>query len=79
MSKRSSRKDWLDSLSHFMADNKGFLVFVGVGLALVSLLLTCFPTLAQASGLVGWVVRSHALLHLGVIVGLLGILIGDAL
>jgi hypothetical protein len=79
MSKRSPRKDWLDVLSNFMAHNKGLLVFVGVGLALLSLVLSAFPSLLSAPGFGGWLVRSHALLHLGVIVGFLGILIGDAL
>jgi hypothetical protein len=79
MNKRSPKKDWLDVLSNFMAHNKGLLVFIGVGLALISLVLSALPSLASVAGFWGWLARSHALLHLGVIVGLLGILIGDAL
>jgi hypothetical protein len=74
-----SKKDWLDVLSNFMAHNKGLPVFIGVGLALASLVLTSFPALVSAGGFGGWLVRSHLLLHAGVIIGLLGILIGDAL
>jgi len=78
MAKRSPQWDWLDVLSNYMAHNKGMLVFVGVGLALASLALSCFPSLEDAGGFVAWLARSDLLLHLGVVVGLLGILIGDA-
>ena len=79
MAKHPSQKDLLDLLSNFIAHNKGFLVFVGIGLALVGLVLNCFPGLANSAGFWGWLVQSHLFLHLGVIVGLVGILIGDAL
>ena len=78
MTKRSSRKDVVDVLSNFIAHNKGFPVFLGVGLVLVSLVLNSL-TSTDAAGFWGWLVRSNLLLHLGVIIGLLGILIGDAL
>jgi hypothetical protein len=54
-------------------------VLIGVGLALVGLILTFFPSLWDSAGFGGWLVRSHLLLYLGTIIGLLGILIGDAL
>jgi len=76
---RGSSKDLLDVLSDFLAHRKGLPVLVGVGLALTSLVLACLPSLAGAAGFWGWVARSHVLLHVGVIVGLLGILVGDAL
>jgi len=79
MAKRGRRRDLLDVLSHFLAHNKGLPVFVGMGLALASLIPSCFPTIASGGGFWGWVAESHVLLHLGVIVGLLGILVGDAL
>ena len=79
MTKRSSRKDLLDVLSNFMAHNKGLPVFAGAGLALLGLVLNCFPALESAAGFGGWLVRSHLFLYLGVIVGFLGILVGDAL
>jgi len=79
MTRRSSQKDLLDVLSNFIAHNKGFPVFAGVGLALLGLLLNCFPSLSNAAGFGGWVVRSNLFLYLGVVVGFLGILAGDAL
>jgi hypothetical protein len=79
MTKGSSRKDLLDLLSNYLAHNKGLPVFLSIGLALVGLVLGAFPGLAEVGGLAGWLVRSHALLHLSVIIGLVGILIGDAL
>ena len=79
MARRSSRKDLLDVLSNFIAPRKGLLVFLGAGLIFVSLVLNCIPSLESAAGLVGWLVRSDFLLHVGAIVGLLGILVGDAL
>jgi hypothetical protein len=41
--------------------------------------LTLIPALSEAGGFIGWLMHSDLLLHLGVIVGLLGILLGDAL
>ena len=76
---RGSSRDLLDALSDYLAHRKGLPVLVGVGLALVSLVLACLPSLVGAAGFWGWVARSHVLLHVGVIVGLLGILVGDAL
>ena len=79
MTRRRSDKDLLDTLSHFLAHNKGLLVFVGVGLAALNLLLTLIVGPESGPGVWGWMARTNVLLHLGVIVGLLGILIGDAL
>ena len=78
MTKRRSDRDLLDQISHMLAHNKGLLVFVGVGLAAFNLLLSLVIREGGA-GLGAWLVRTDLLLHLGVIVGLLGILIGDAL
>jgi hypothetical protein len=79
MAKGSSKKDLIDTLADFIAHNKGLPVFVGIGLCIVGLIFTCIPGLRNSSGFVGWMVRSDLLLYLGVIVGLLGILLGDAL
>lgn len=79
MAKRPPRRDILDMLSNFIAHRKGVPVFIGISLALIGLILTFFPALVDNSGAIGWIVRSHLFLYLGVIVGLLGILIGDAL
>ena len=81
MANRASQKDLLDQVSGYLAHNKGLPVFVGVGLILVSLILNCFPALADRDGLLllSWFVRSDFLFHLGAIIGLVGILLGDAL
>ena len=79
MTGRRSDRDLLDMLSNFLVQNKGLLVFVGVGLVAVNLLLSLIVGPENTSGLGGWLVRTDVLLQLGVIVGLLGILIGDAL
>jgi hypothetical protein len=76
---RGFSRDLLDVLSDFLAHRKGLPVLVGVGLALASMVLACLPSLTEAASFWGWVARSHVLLHVGVIVGLLGILVGDAL
>jgi len=77
--RRGSSQDFLDVLSGFMARNKGLPVLLGIALAVASLVLACLPALVLAAGFWGWVARSHVLLHIGVIVGLAGILVGDAL
>jgi len=79
MAKGTSGKDWLDVVSHFLANNKGLPVFLGGGLVLLNLILNCISGLEVAPGFWGWLARSDLLLNLGVIVGLLGILLGDAL
>jgi hypothetical protein len=79
MAKRRAQRDCVDRVSDWLAHNKGLPVFVGAGLVLVNLVLSLFPALSEASGFLGWLMYSDLLLHLGVIVGLLGILLGDAL
>ena len=79
MAKRRAEKDWLDKTSDWLSRNKGLPVFVGVGLVLINLALSLFPSLLEASGWLAWLARTDLLLHLGVVLGLLGILMGDAL
>jgi hypothetical protein len=79
MTRQDSQRDLVDNISNFLAHRKGLPVFVGVGLVLVSLVLNLFPALREAGGFWGWLIHGNLLLHLGVIIGLLGILIGDAL
>jgi hypothetical protein len=69
----------LDTLSNFLVHRKGLLVFLGVGLVGLNLLLSLLIGSENTAGLGAWLVRTDLLLQLGVIVGLLGILIGDAL
>lgn len=79
MAKRRVQKDWLDKTSDWLAHNKGLPVFAGAGLVLVNLALRLFPALPETSGLLGWLAHTDLLLHLGIVVALLGILVGDAL
>lgn len=79
MAKGPAQRDLLVLVSEYIATHKGVPVLFGVGLAVVGLVLTAFPALGGATGVLGWVVRSHAFLYAGVIVGLVGILLGDAL
>jgi hypothetical protein len=78
MARRRSDTDLLDQLSNLLAHNKGLLVFLGVGLAALNLILSLVLD-PDGAGVWAWLVRTDLFLHLGVIVGLLGILIGDAL
>ena len=79
MAKGPAQRDLLVWVSEYFATHKGVPVFFGVGLVVVGLVLTAFPALGGANGALGWMVRSHVFLHVGVIVGLVGILLGDAL
>lgn len=79
MAKYASKRDLASSFTNFIAHNKGMPVFIGIGLVSLGLVLNCFPSLERNVGFWGWVVRSEIFLHLGVIVGLLGVLLGDAL
>jgi hypothetical protein len=79
MAKGPAQRDLLVWVSDFIATHKGVPVLFGVGLVVVGLVLTAFPGLGDASGFLGWVIRGHVLLYVGVIVGLVSILLGDAL
>lgn len=67
--------EWLKIISEFIARYKGLPVLIGVGLVFISLVVNLSP----AWPVVGWLAETQLLLHLGVIVGLIGILLGDAL
>jgi len=62
----------LDRISAYIAEHKGVPVLLGVLLVVANLALAL---LAPGS----WLVTSNLFLHLGVVAGLLGILLGDAL
>jgi hypothetical protein len=65
----------LDRLSEYLARNKAMPVFLGVLLIILNYGLQFF---AHVPGL-GFIASTDLLLHLGIILGLLGILLGDAL
>ncbi|MCU0520665.1 MAG: hypothetical protein MUF84_08240 [Anaerolineae bacterium] len=65
----------LQAVGDYLAPRKGLPVLVGVGFVLLNLLVRLLPSWP----VVGWLAQTDFLLHLGVIVGLLGILLGDAL
>ena len=66
---------FLRSASDFLVPRKGLPVLVGVGLVFINLVISLLP----AWPVVGWLAETNLLLQVGVIVGLLGILVGDAL
>lgn len=66
---------WFKRISEYLARFPGLPVIVAVGLVVVNFVLQLLPNWP----VVGWLAHTHLLLHLGVILGLLGILLGDAL
>ena len=71
---------WLDRLERV----KGLPVLIGVGLVLLNFVVRCvLYVLAAGSDETGFLLflftDGNLLLHLGVVVGLLGVLIGDIL
>ena len=66
----------LKYVSEFLASIPGLPILVGVGLAVLGLVLQFLP---GDWAVIGWLARTNFLLHLGVIIGFLGLLLGDAL
>ena len=60
----------LDFLSEQIARRRGLPVFLGIGLVLLNFVFQFIPSLRVLTA-------GNFLLHLGVVVGLLGILLGD--
>lgn len=79
MANRSAEKDVLDRLATYIAHHKGMPVLIGAGLAIAGLVLNVIPGLGESVGFWGWLVQHDLLLYVGVVVGLLGIVLGDAL
>jgi hypothetical protein len=61
----------LDRLSAFIARYRGLPTMIAVALIIVNLILQFFPGL-------GWLVTSNLLLHLGIIIGFIGLLLAEA-
>ena len=65
----------LKRISDFLALRKGLPVLVGVGLMIISLIINLLPPWP----VVGWLAKTDLFLHIGAILGVFGILLGDAL
>ena len=65
----------LKKVSEFLAHNKGLPVLIGIGMVVLNLVFNLLPQWP----VITWLADTELFLHLGVIVGLLGILLGDAL
>jgi hypothetical protein len=68
--------DLLKRISDFLARLPGLPVLLGVALVVLNFVVRLLP---GGWPVVGWLVQTDLLLHLGVIVGLIGVLLGDAL
>jgi hypothetical protein len=68
--------DLLKRISDFLARLPGLPVLLGVTLVVLNFVVRLLP---GSWPVVGWLVQTDLLLHLGVIVGLIGVLLGDAL
>jgi hypothetical protein len=66
----------LKRISDFLARLPGLPVFVGVLLVILNFVLRLLP---DTWPVVGWLTHTDLFLHVGVIVGLIGVLLGDAL
>jgi len=65
----------LKKVSEFLAHNKGLPVLIGIGMVVLNFAFTLLPHWP----IVVWLADTGLFLHMGVIVGLFGILLGDAL
>jgi len=61
-----------DRIVDFLAQYRAVPTLIGMGLILINLILQFFPSL-------GWLRESNLFLHLGVLLGLGGILVANAL
>ena len=65
----------LKRVTNFLARMPGLPILVAVGLVVLNFVLQLLP----GWPVVGWLARTHLFLHLGLVLGFLGILLGDAL
>ena len=63
---------FLDFLSETLASRKGLLPIVAILLVIINFVLQFFPA-------AGWLAQSNLFLHLGIVIGLLGVMIAWAL
>jgi len=65
----------IDRISDYLAHNKGMPVFLGILLVIFNYVAQFFASVP----VIGFVASTNLLLHLGIVIGLVGILLGDAL
>ena len=63
---------FLDWISEFLAHRKGLILLFGILLVFINFLLQLIPG-------TGWLARTNLFLHLGVILGLIGVMVAWAL
>lgn len=62
---------WLTRLSNFVSRYRGLPTLIAVGLVILNFVFQLIP--------MGWLTTSNLFLHLGIITGLIGILLAEAL
>lgn len=67
--------EWFKRISEFLARMPGVPIIVAVGLVVLNFVFQIMPDWPVVS----FLAHTHLFLHVGVILGLLGILLGDAL
>jgi hypothetical protein len=65
---------WIDRISDYISKHRGVPILLGVALVVLNYLLLIIPGVQ-----LGFVETTNLFLHVGVIVGLLGVVLGDAL
>jgi hypothetical protein len=60
---------------NFLARMPGLPIFVAIGLVVLNLVLQFLPDWP----IIGWLARTDLLLHIGLVLGLLGVLLGEVL
>ncbi len=65
----------LKRISDFLARMAGLPIIIAIALVVLNFVLQFLPDWP----VVGWLAHTHLLLHLGLVLGFLGILLGDAL
>jgi hypothetical protein len=66
---------YLKRAADFLARLPGLPIIVAVGLVVLNFVFQLLPDWP----VVAWLARTHLFLHIGVVLGFLGILLGDAL
>lgn len=64
----------IDWMNDFFGDRPSFLPLLGIVLVILDLVLQIFPGPGS-----GWFVDSNLLMHLGIVVGIFGVLLAKAL